>query len=369
VCREGPSTSARGAWRWLMEADAPTSRQNGSPGAHLVVIIPALNEEKTIGAVVRQVPRDIEGIARTSVIVIDDGSTDATAQLAREAGATVIRHRSNRGVGASFRTGVSAALDAGADVLVNMDGDGQFDPADIPALIRPILDGAAGMVTCTRFARADLVPDMPKLKLWGNRMMCRLINRICWRARYTDVSCGFRAYSREAAMKLTLFGDFTYTQESFIDLAGKGEHIVEVPLKVRGVRKFGQSRVASNLWRYGVRSLWIIVCAARDVRPLAFFGGMGALLSILGAVCGLIVFGWWLATGRTWPLRSLLLGSGVFLVLGFLLFVLALVADMLGRQRALLERILLRQRMEPGHRTAYEDEPDDRREGPSAESP
>jgi len=325
--------------------------------AHLVVILPALNEEKTVGTVIGRIPREIPGVGRLSVIVIDDGSTDATARLAEEAGAAVCRHPTNRGVGASFRTGIAAALDAGADVIVNMDADGQFDPADIPALIRPVLDGRADMTTCTRFARKDTLPDMPRMKLWGNRMMCRLINRICWKTHYTDVSCGFRAYSRETAMKLTLFGDFTYTQESFIDLASKGTHIVEVPLRVRGVREFGRSRVAGNLWRYGVLSLSIIVRAARDVRPLAFFGTIGVAVFALGLVLGLFVFGWWLGTGNTHPFASVLLGSGVFLLLGFLLCVLALLADMLGRQRVLLEQVLVELRSQDRVPPDDEDDP------------
>jgi glycosyltransferase involved in cell wall biosynthesis len=258
----------------------------------------------------------------------------------------VIGHRRNLGVGAAFHTGIAAALDAGADVIVNIDADGQFDPADIPALIAPILTGQADMTTCTRFARPDYVPEMPPVRKWGNRMMCRLINRICWRANYTDVSCGFRAYTRRTAMRLTLFGRFTYTQETFIDLLGKGMTIVEVPLRVQGVRQHGSSRVAGNLWTYAGRSFSIIIRAARDVRPMAFFGTIGAVLFGIGIVLGTIVFGWWLATGGTSPLRNLLLGSALFLMLGFLLWVLALIADMLGRQRRLLEQVLLNQRME-----------------------
>jgi len=306
----------------------------------LVVIMPALNEEATIADVIARIPREIPRVDEARMIVVDDGSTDATAAEAARAGASVIRHRYNRGVGAAFRTGIAAALDAGADIIVNMDADGQFDPADIPALIAPLLDGQADMTTCSRFARKEFTPRMPRVKRWGNRMMCRLVNRICWNARFTDVSCGFRAYSRETAMQLTLFGNFTYTQESFIDLVAKGVHIVEVPLRVRGVREIGQSRVAANLLRYAGSSATIILRAARDVRPLAFFGGIGFFLLLLGAACGLVVFGWWLATGQTTPIKSVLIGSAVFLILGFLMVMLALIADMLGRQRGTLERIL-----------------------------
>lgn len=123
----------------------------------LVVIIPALNEEATIGGVVGRVPVSIPGISQIERVVIDDGSRDGTAACAQEAGASVVRHPENRGVGEAFRTGVEEALRRGADIVVNMDGDGQFRPEDIPRLVRPILAGEAGFVTCTRFGDPERV--------------------------------------------------------------------------------------------------------------------------------------------------------------------------------------------------------------------
>jgi glycosyltransferase involved in cell wall biosynthesis len=316
-------------------------------GRSLVVILPALNEERTLGDVLDRIPRRIEGIEAIGAIVVDDGSTDRTAEIARQRGATVVSHRVNRGVGVSFRTGVAHALEAGADIIVNMDADGQFRPEDIPELIAPIITGQADMTTCSRFARPELIPEMSPVKLWGNRRMTNLVNRVCGGTSFTDVSCGFRAYRRETVMQMTLFGDFTYTQESFIDLVSKGMHIVEVPLQVRGRREFGKSRVASNLWNYAKRTSGIILRAARDVQPLRFFGGIGAALLGLGMLAGGFVFIWWLSTGHTSPYRGLITASTGFLILGFLLLILALIADMLGRHRRLIERILLtQQRME-----------------------
>ncbi len=320
----------------------------------LVVIIPALNEEATVADVITGIPRDVCGVGEVQVIVVDDGSTDGTARVAAEAGATVISHRHNRGLGAAFRTGITTALNAGAQVIVNVDADGQFNPADIPALIEPILASQADMATCSRFARQEFVPEMPVMKKWGNKMMCRLVNWICWGSHFTDVSCGFRAYSRETAMRLTLFGNFDYCQETFIDLVAKGVHIVEVPLRVRGQREFGKSRVANNLWSYTWSSGAIILRAARDIRPLAFFGSIGVVLFILGVLCGGTVFGWWLATGHTSPIRSLLIGSAAFLILGFLLIVLALISDMLGRHQQLQQEILLRMKTEQIERLSRE---------------
>jgi len=296
----------------------------------LVVVIPALNESATIGPVVRSVPERLSGIDEIQIVVVDDGSTDDTGVLAQEAGALVRRHLHNRGVGAAFATGIAAALELGADLIVNMDGDGQFDATDIGDLIAPVLAKQAGFVTCTRFGRPDYVPRMPWVKRQGNVGMTWLVNRITG-LKLTDVSCGFRCYSRETALKLNLFGQFTYTQESLIHLAHQGVTITEVPLRVRGVREFGRSRVASNLVVYGVRSLSIILRSLRDHRPLAFFGSLSGGSMALGVVLGTFVFAHWLHTGHTSPFRSVLLGSAAALIVGVVLGVMALLADMMGR--------------------------------------
>lgn len=274
-----------------------------------------------------------------SVVVIDDGSTDFTADLARKAGAIVVSHPKPMGVGSAFHTGIKEALQLGADYIVNIDADGQFNPKDIPALLARVQDGSAEFVTASRFAKQEYMPQMPAIKLWGNRWMVRIINAITSK-NFTDVSCGFRAYSREAALRLTLFGKFTYTQETFIDLAFKGIAMAEVPLKVRGEREFGRSRVASNLWKYGIKSATIIFRAARDHKPFYFVGLPGVLILALGVVVGLFLVVHLVATGQTYPYRSLVTGSGVLLIIGFLLLVISLIADMIHRNRISIEELL-----------------------------
>ncbi len=305
----------------------------------LVVIIPALNEEATIQAVIRGIPTTFQGISVVEVLVIDDGSTDKTSTLARTAGATVIRHKHNHGLGAAFRTGLDEALRRDADIIVNMDSDGQFNPHDIPQLIALVQSGMADFVTATRFARPEFIPDMPALKLMGNRWMTRLINIITAK-NFTDVSCGFRAYSREAALRLTLFGRFTYTQETFIDLAYKNISMTEVPLRVRGERMHGRSRVASNLWRYGIKSATIIFRAARDYQPLYFFGVPGALTFALGLLSGFFLLVHYVTFGQTYPYRSLVQVSGILIIVGFLLLFISLLADMQHRNRILVDENL-----------------------------
>lgn len=305
----------------------------------LVIIIPALNEEKTVGSIITRVPKAISGIAHITIVVIDDGSTDQTAQISRNAGAIVVSHPQTMGVGSAFHTGIKEALQMGADYIINIDADGQFNPEDIPGLLIPVQEGRAEFVTASRFAKPEYMPHMPGVKLWGNRWMVRVINFITAK-NFTDVSCGFRAYSREAALRLTLFGHFTYTQETFIDLAFKGIAMAEVPMKVRGEREFGTSRVASNLWRYGIKSATIIFRAARDHKPFYFVGLPGIIILGAGIAVGIFVLAHYASTGQTYPYRSLVTGSGVLLIIGFLLLVISLLADMIHRSRMAVEEVL-----------------------------
>lgn len=311
------------------------------PNSHkkLVVIIPALNEEKTIADVIKDIPSSIPGISQTDIIVIDDGSTDKTAQIAQANNAFVIHHPRTMGVGAAFHTGLHHALEHSPDIIVNIDADGQFNPQDIPKLIKPIQDQKAWFTTCTRFAKPEWIPQMPLMKKLGNKWMVYLINIITGK-KFTDVSCGFRAYSKETALRLILFGQFTYTQESLIDLAFKDIPIVEVPLKVQGQRKHGKSRVANNLWRYGIKSASIIIRTARDYRPTYFFGFPGLVVFFTGVAIGIFLLIHWLKTGQTSPYRSLVQLSSVLLILGFLLGFIAMLADMMHRNRILLDKIV-----------------------------
>jgi glycosyltransferase involved in cell wall biosynthesis len=321
----------------------------------LVVTIPALNEEHTIAQVISGVPRKIPGVSEVEVIVVNDGSDDKTAERAAEAGAIVVTLHNRPGLGKVFGTGLERAMRRGADIIVNIDGDGQFDPADIAKLVHPILEGDADFVTCSRFADPDLWPEMPKIKFWGNRCVTNIINWVCGGTEFTDVSCGFRAFNREAAYRLTLFGRFTYTQETFVDLFAKGLRMAEVPLRVRGVREHGDSRVASSIFKYATNSLPIILRAMRDIQPLKFFGGIALLLFIPGVILGSFVTGYYLLEGRTSPYTSFITMSGVLIVLSFLLGVLALLADMLGRHRKISEELLYlaRRKVYAGKRTPH----------------
>ena len=309
-------------------------------GRTLLVMLPALNESASLAAVLRRIPREIAGLARVDVLVVDDGSTDDTVAIAKAEGASVISHRKNRGVGAAFQTGMEEAIRRGSDILVNCDADGQFAPEDIPTLIAPILTGQADFVTASRFKDPALVPVMPWAKRFGNWGMAQIISFLCGE-RFYDASCGFRAYSRETILRLVLLGKFTYTQETLLLMSQRGLRIHELPLKIRGEREFGKSRVASSLFRYARRTLGIIFGFIRDYSPGVLFNPITAASWLLSV--GLGGFFLWnrLATGAFSPhiwagfLSSFLFG------LGCLSFLMGQVATMIARLRTVQERQLV----------------------------
>src|SRR5690606_226429 len=226
--------------------------------------------------VIKRIPRSIASVSRVDVVVVDDGSSDDTAALAREAGAAVVRHPMNAGVGRAFQSLVRFANERRADILTTIDGVGQFNPAYIEKLIAPIVEGRALVCTASRFLDPALVPEMPKIKKWGNARVANLVSMLTGRT-YADVSCGFRAYAREALLRLTVYHSFTYTHETFLDLAAKEIPIVEIPLEVRGVREHGQSKVASSVLRYGWRTALIMIRTYRDQKPMQLCGNIAAL--------------------------------------------------------------------------------------------
>ena len=309
----------------------------------LVVQLPALNEEATLQEVLTRIPRQIHGVDEVLTLVVDDGSTDATSAIATAAGARVVRHENPRGVGAAFRSGISAAGEMGADIVVTIDADGQFNPEDIPKLIQPILDGEADFVTASRFIDKALTPEMPSVKRWGNDFMARWISSMV-KKRFYDVSCGFRAYSRNAFLRLILIGDFTYTHEVFLSLAFAQVPIREVPIVVRGVREHGESRVAGSIFRYGRRTASIILKTYRDYKPLHFFTQMAAwcMLVSTGFFGFLMVHK--IRTGGFFPHKWSGFAGGAFAGAALTIFLVGIVAEMLDRMRVAQEESVFQAR-------------------------
>ena len=314
----------------------------------LLVVIPCLNEARTVASVVERIPRTIPGIRRVDVLVMDDGSTDDTAEKARAAGAEVVSHRVNQGLGRTFQEAVGLAVERGVDIMINIDGDGQFNPQDIPTIVDPIISHNIDMCTASRFADPDLIPRMPGVKKFGNRAVALIVWMLTG-ARYADVSCGFRAFSRQALLRMNLFGTFTYTQETFLDLAFKGLRITEIPIEVRGTREFGTSRMASSIPRYAARSLQIMLRAFISYRPFTFFGAISAVLFLPGTALLLFLASHYFKTGEFSPHIWAGFVGGSFMFLGASTLILGFIGDMLVRIRLNQEKILFHLRKSTTH--------------------
>lgn len=303
----------------------------------LVIYMPALNEEDGISDVIQSLPKRIEGIEEVKVLVVDDGSTDDTAKIAKSSGADVVSHGVNKGVGSAFQSAVQYALENGVDILVSIDADRQFNSDQIPQIIKPLLEDRADMVTGNRFEKG-IPENMPKSKYWGNEQMSKLISLISGQ-RFRDVSCGFRAYNREALMRLNLFGAFTYTQETILDMVFKGLRVVEFPVDVIYFKE-RKSRVAGSIVKYALRTSKIILKTLRDYKPMLFFGGMGGILIVIGLVMEIGLGIHFLLTGDFTPYKFIGFTGFGFLVFGLLLVIVGLLADMFNRVRVSQERIL-----------------------------
>lgn len=314
-------------------------RPDSKRGSYLVVIIPALNEEITIASVVRAIPREFPGVTRTDVVVIDDGSTDNTKKLATEVGAIVVSHQKNMGVGKSYAHGLHVALRLGADFIVSIDADGQFNPADIPTLLAPLIAGEAEVATASRFKDPSKTPQMPPGRLYGNLVLSRLLSYIMG-TRIYDISCGFRACTRDAAMKLNLSGSYTYTQEMLLDFSFKGIPVAEVPIVVRGTREHGEAKMSSNLFRYGFRSARIIARAFRDYQPWRFFFSLACVCFSVAVFELIWMFYWRITTGDFTPFKWTGFAASFSIVVGMILTITAVVADMLRMLRLNSEKSL-----------------------------
>ncbi len=299
----------------------------------ICVLIPAFNEELLIGMCLLM-PTYVD-----CVLVVNDGSTDRTAEIAKSHGAIVVSHITNRGVGASLQTGISRALESGCDIVVNIDADNQFNPADIEKLINPIVESRADFVTASRFKIKEYLPKMSKIKLWGNKLVAVIVSRIINQKLY-DVSCGFRAYSRDTLLKLNLHGKFTYTHESILMLAFQNTILHEEPIMVRGTREVGESKVASSIIKYGTKTLRIILQTYRDYEPFKLFNFVGSIFLIISLVTGIFMLSYYVTYGVFTPYKWIGALSGVTSIIYLLLLLMGFILESLSTMRRNQEKIL-----------------------------
>ena len=301
----------------------------------LVINIPAYNEEAKIAETIGRIPKKFSGISEVFIQVIDDGSKDRTIEEAKKGGADAVYPNGiNRGLGITFRNATQRALENGADIMVNIDADGQFDPKDIQKIIDPILSYEADMVSADRFGK-HAAKNIPKIKDYLNRFAAFIIGKFL-NTKINDLTCGFRAYSRETLLRLNLPGNFTYTQETIIDALGKNLKIKWVPVVVTYFAE-RKSRMVKSVWNYVNNSFRIILKAVRDVRPMKFFGIPGFLMISASLILLVIFLSFYFQDFKISPYRNYLtFAIGLFLIgLQFIIF--ALIADMIKSNRKLNE--------------------------------
>ncbi len=302
---------------------------------NLVITIPAYNEEKTIGKVIDEIPKKIAGIGKIEILVINDGSTDSTQKNALSKGARVISNAANNGLAYSFSRGIETALEMGADIVVNTDADFQYNQSQIPLLVKPILDHEADIVLGSRFA--GKIEHMSPQKYWGNLSMSFLI-RLLTGLKITDAQTGFRAFSKEAAMRINVFSDYTYTQETILEAWEKKLLIKEVPVEFR--KREGESRLISNIFVYAKRAGFTVLETYINYKPLRVFLTIGGLMLLAGLAVGLRVFIHFLTFGYVEPYLPSAILSSMLLIVGLQIVVIGLVAKMIQRNRVVQERIL-----------------------------
>lgn len=313
----------------------------------LIVNIPAYNEEAVIGKTIKRIKVSFQNdfyksgkgklIKEKLIQVVNDGSKDKTVEISKQTGADIIvSHETNRKLGAVFASGVTSALKNQADFMVNIDADGQFDPEDIKKLLEPILDGQSDIVIANRFGsiKADKIPW---IKNFLNQFAAKMISFFL-SYKIKDLTCGFRAHSREALLRLNLTNNFTYTQETIIDAIEKNLKLQWVPVKVTYFAD-RESRIVKSLWKFIGNGFKIILKAIRDARPLKFFG-VPAIFFILLSFVG---YSWFLYNYfqefKISPYINYIVFSSLFLLLGIQLLIFALVADMIKTSRKITEEL------------------------------
>jgi glycosyltransferase involved in cell wall biosynthesis len=300
----------------------------------LIIQIPCLNESETLAIALAELPREVAGFDTVEWLIIDDGSTDNTAEVARRNGVHhVVRHPVNRGLAVGFMSGLEACLRLGADVIVNTDADNQYCGADIPKLTAPVLAHEADIVIGARPI------DETAHFSWIKKKLQRLGSwavRVASKTDVADAPSGFRAISREAAMRLNVFSAYTYTLETIIQAGQSNLRILSVPIRTNGDLR--PSRLVKSISSYVRRSLGTILRVFVIYRPLALFVYVGSVFMTIGVIAGVRFLYYYLANGGEGHIQSVILAS-LCVTLGMLLYMMGLIGELIATNRKLLERI------------------------------
>jgi len=303
----------------------------------LIIQIPCLNEEESLPKTLGDLPKKIDGIDVIETLIIDDGSTDRTTDVAKEHGVNhFVRFTRHKGLARAFQAGLDASLNAGADIIVNTDADGQYKGEDIPRLIEPILHKQADIVIGNR--NIENVKQFSFIKKRLQRIGSFVVRHLAG-STIADVTTGFRAYSKEAAMRLNIISEYTYTLESVIQAEHKDLAIANITVSTNTVKR--ESRLFRSIPEYIKRSIITIIRVYAMFNPFRIFVTLGAGIITLGAIIGSRFLFYYMLGQGTGKIQSLILAA-VLILVGFQLLVVALVSDLIAANRRLIEDTLLR---------------------------
>ncbi len=308
----------------------------------LIVQIPCYNEAETLPQTVADIPRAIPGVETVEILIIDDGSTDGTPEIARDIGVDhVIHSMANIGLARTFQRGINACLERGADIIVNTDGDNQYRGDSIPDLVRPVVEGRADVVIGDR--RPHENPEFSRVKRLLQKVGSGVVKRLAG-IEAADAVSGFRAYSRDAAMGINVMTNFSYTIETLIHAGRKGLTVVSVPVGTNA--KTRDSRLFKSMGSFVRKQLVTMLRAFTMYQPLTAFSLIGAAMLLIGAVPILRFVYFFLIGEGAGNIQSLILGA-MFFVMGYTTLIIALLSDTIATNRQLLENTLERiKRME-----------------------
>ena len=303
----------------------------------LVIQIPCLNEAATLPATLRDLPKEIPGVDVIQVLIIDDGSHDGTSDVARAHGVNhIVRFRANKGLAAAFAAGIDTSLKLGADYIVNTDADNQYSGQDVSTLLSPLVRGEADVVIGDRNVRT--LQHMPWLKRWLQLAGSWVVRQVS-NTHVPDTTSGFRAYTREAALRLTIVSDFSYTLESIIQAGKQRMAIAHVPVATNKITR--QSRLFESVFAYIRQSAATVVRIYAMYEPLKIFTTIGLVFFSVGLLISLRFLYYYLNGEGQGHLQSLIL-SAVLMIVGFQVLLIGLMADVISASRKLTEEVLYR---------------------------